>query len=565
MEALISFKDFTFKYDLQKNPTLKKINLEIFPGEKVLIVGPSGSGKSTIGSCLNGILPHLHKGEASGELSIAGLPFGTSIAELSEKVSTILQDTDGQFIGLSVAEDIAFALENDGLIHDELVSKVAYWSDKTETNKLLNHRPQDLSGGQKQRVSLAGVLIDESPILLFDEPLANLDPQTCLETMALIKDIHENNEVTTIIIEHRIEEVLPLGIDKIVVVNDGEIVATGSPAELLKTEIFNENSLREPLYLSALKAANATKLLTDFSDLKSLEVLSAKKLLTDFLDTYKFIDKAVSKNNILSVKNLSVNFAQHEVLKGINLEVQEGEKISIVGKNGVGKSTFANALCHFVEASGEILYRGQSIIADSISERAKKIGYIMQNPNLMISQNIVSDEVAAGLRLRHVDEKMIQDKVEEILKVCGLYPFRNWPISSLSYGQKKRVTIASILILEPEILVLDEPTAAQDLQSYREIMDFLDELNRRLHLTMIMITHDMYLITEYSDRTLVFADGKIIADSSPYQILENEDFVKMGNLSQPSLYQLARQTDTNPVLLTKAFINFQNQERLKHE
>ena len=296
-----------------------------------------------------------------------------------------------------------------------------------------------------------------------------------------------------------------------------------------------------------------------------MEGLSAKNLLTDFLDTYKFTDKAVSKNNILSVKNLSVNFAQHEVLKGINLEVQEGEKISIVGKNGVGKSTFANALCHFVEASGEILYRGQSIIADSISERAKKIGYIMQNPNLMISQNIVSDEVAAGLRLRHVDEKMIQDKVEEILKVCGLYPFRNWPISSLSYGQKKRVTIASILILEPEILILDEPTAAQDLQSYREIMDFLDELNRRLHLTMIMITHDMYLITEYSDRTLVFADGKIIADSSPYQILENEDFVKMGNLSQPSLYQLARQTDTNPVLLTKAFINFQNQERLKHE
>ena len=273
--------------------------MEIFPGEKVLIVGPSGSGKSTIGSCLNGILPHLHKGEASGELSIAGLPFGTSIAELSEKVSTILQDTDGQFIGLSVAEDIAFALENDGLIHDELVSKVAYWSDKTETNKLLNHHPQDL---------------------LFDEPLANLDPQTCLETMALIKDIHENNEVTTIIIEHRIEEVLPLGIDKIVVVNDGEIVAIGSPAELLKTEIFNENSLREPLYLSALKAANATKLLTDFSDLKSFEVLSAKKLLTDFLDTYKFTDKAVSKNNILSVKNLSVNFAQHEVLKGINLE-----------------------------------------------------------------------------------------------------------------------------------------------------------------------------------------------------------------------------------------------------
>ncbi|ARE17438.1 MAG: ABC transporter ATP-binding protein [Lactococcus cremoris] len=565
MEPLISFKDFTFKYDLQKNPTLKKINLEIFPGEKVLIVGPSGSGKSTIGSCLNGILPHLYKGEASGELSIAGLPFGTSITELSERVSTVLQDTDGQFIGLSVAEDIAFALENDGLIHDEMVSKVAYWSEKTESKSLLNHRPQDLSGGQKQRVSLAGVLIDESPILLFDEPLANLDPQTCGETIALIKNIHEEKNVTTIIIEHRIEEVLSLGIDKIVVVNEGEIVAIGSPDELLKTEVFRENSLREPLYLSALKAVKVADSLTNFSDLKTLDAPNLKKILTDFTSSYKVTDKAVSKNNILSVKNLTVNFGQHEVLKGINLEIQEGEKISIVGKNGVGKSTFANALCHFVEASGEILYRGQSIVNDSISERAAKIGYIMQNPNLMISQNIVSDEVASGLRLRGFDEGVISEKVEEILQVCGLYPFRNWPISSLSYGQKKRVTIASILILEPEILVLDEPTAAQDLKAYREIMDFLDQLNHRLHLTMIMITHDMYLITEYTDRTLVFADGKIVADESPFEILENENFVKMGNLRQPSLYQLARKADISPISLTKAFINFQNQERLKHE
>lgn len=565
MEPLISFKDFTFKYDLQKNPTLKNINLDIFAGEKVLIVGPSGSGKSTIGQCLNGILPHLYKGEASGHLSIDGLPFGSSISELSTKVSTILQDTDGQFIGLTVAEDIAFALENDGKEPADMVTAVNYWAEVTESKKLLAQRPQDLSGGQKQRVSLAGVLIDESPILLFDEPLANLDPQTCKDTMQLIKKIHAENKVTTIVIEHRIEEVLSLGIDKIVVVNEGEIVAIGSPDELLRTTVFEENSLREPLYLSALKAVNCANSLTDFSDIQSLDHQGVQQALLNFSKQYQTPMVAASENELLSVHNLTVKFDQREVLKAIDLKIQQGEKISIVGKNGVGKSTFANALCHFVEAEGEIFYRQKSIKADSISERAAKIGYIMQNPNLMISQNIVSDEVASGLRLRGISEEIISEKVEKILKVCGLYPFRNWPISSLSYGQKKRVTIASILILEPEILLLDEPTAAQDLTSYREIMDFLDELNQKLHLTMIMITHDMYLITEYTNRTLVFADGTILADDTPYEILKNEKFVMSGNLTQPSLYELAKQTAIDPIALTTAFINYQSKERTVHE
>lgn len=557
MKPLISFKNFTFKYDLQKNPTLKNINLEIFPGEKVLIVGPSGSGKSTIGQCLNGILPHLYKGTSTGELTISGLPFGASIAELSSQVSTILQDTDGQFIGLTVAEDVAFALENDECELSVMRETVEHWSEVTELSALLTKHPQDLSGGQKQRVTLAGVLVDESPILLFDEPLANLDPQACRDTMALIRRIHEENQVTTIVIEHRIEEVLPLGIDKVVVVNDGEIVAVGRPDELLRTAVFEENGLREPLYLTALKSAHVSSLLPDFSRLENLDKKPSKEALATFVSENRRADKLVSTDKILSVRDLSVAFDEHEVLRGINLDVFEGERISIVGKNGVGKSTFANSLCQFVRSSGEVFYRGKSVSTDTIAERAGRIGYIMQNPNLMISQNIVVDEVAFGLRLRQVDEAVITDKVEKILKVCGLFPFRNWPISSLSYGQKKRVTIASILVLEPEILLLDEPTAAQDLRSYREIMDFLEELNQRLNLTMIMITHDMYLITEYTDRTLVFADGKIVADQAPSEVLVSEELLLLGNLTQTSLYELADRVELDPVALTEAFISRQ--------
>ncbi|MFC4653352.1 ABC transporter ATP-binding protein [Lactococcus nasutitermitis] len=565
MKPLISFENFTFKYDLQKNPTLKNINLEIFAGEKVLIVGPSGSGKSTIGQCLNGIIPHLYKGEATGKLRIDELEFGASIADLSGEVSTILQDTDGQFIGLTVAEDIAFSLENDGTELSKMKAAVTKWSKVTEVDKLLSKRPQDLSGGQKQRVSLAGVLIDESPILLFDEPLANLDPQACQETIALMKKIHAENQVTTIVIEHRIEEMLPLGIDKIVVVDDGQIVAVGTPDELLRTDIFEQHNMREPLYLSALKACHAENTLSKFDDLSTFFDSSVKNKLAQFVSDFQPETVPVKSDKILSVQNMSVSFDGTEVLHDLNVDIFEGEKISIVGKNGVGKSTFANSLCHFVKSETKIIYRDKDISDDTIAERAARIGYIMQNPNLMISQNIVKDEIAFGLTLRGFDETVKNEKVDKILKVCGLYPFRNWPISSLSYGQKKRVTIASILVLEPEILLLDEPTAAQDLKSYRDIMDFLDELNQTLKLTMIMITHDMHLITEYTDRTLVFADGKIVADKTPSEVLASDELIKIGNLAQPSLYELADKAEIDPVKLTRTFVSYTKSHGGAHE
>lgn len=551
MNKIIEFKDFTFKYNAQQEPTLLDINLTIYQGEKVLIIGPSGSGKSTLGHCLNGLIPNIYPGEMTGSLTIQGkAAFDMSIYDKSLLVSTVLQDTDGQFIGLSVAEDLAFALENDVEPLDVMKEKVADWAGRLELTDLLGHRPQDLSGGQKQRVSLAGVLIDESPILLFDEPLANLDPKSGQDTIDLIDRLHREEGATTIIIEHRLEDVLYRQVDRIVLVNHGRILYNGHPDELLKSNLLDENGIREPLYLSTLRylgyPVQASSNLSTLWDLDLNEV-NLSQLPVAHLEKQ---DKPV----LLEVRNLQFSYPTKQVLKDINLTLHQGERLAIVGKNGAGKSTLAKALCGFVQAEGEMLWKGQSIRDDSVKERAERIGYVLQNPNQMISQTMIFDEVALGLRMRGLAEEEVQLRVEEALKVCGLYPFRKWPISALSYGQKKRVTIASILVLNPEIILMDEPTAGQDKRNYTEIMDFLDQLNAKGH-TIVMITHDMQLMLDYSDRAVVVLDGQIIADASPAQILTNPSLIRQANLKETSIFHLAERLGVDPLDLTAFYMD----------
>lgn len=554
MEPLIQFKDFTFKYDAQAEPTLKSLNLSIEKGQKVLIVGSSGSGKSTIGQCLNGIIPNINHGEKRGQLTIAGKDaFDLSIYDKSHLVSTVLQDPDGQFIGLTVAEDLAFALENDCLPLDQMTDKINYWANKLDLTAFLDSRPQDLSGGQKQRVSLAGVLIDESPILLFDEPLANLDPKSGQETIELIDRIHQEGQTTTIIIEHRLEDVLYRQVDKVILINDGQILFDGHPDDLLKTNLLVENGIREPLYVTALKDLNV-----DVTKAEHLSDLSQLDLSDITVAGLSQSANTVPKDPILEVKQLKFSYQENQpILKDISFAIHKGERIAIVGKNGAGKSTLAKALCQFIKpTAGDICYQGQSIMEDSIKERAEKIGYVLQNPNQMISQTMIFDEVALGLRLRGVNEQEVEKRVLETLKVCGLYEFRKWPISALSFGQKKRVTIASVLVMNPEIILLDEPTAGQDKRHYTEIMTFLNQLNKAGH-TIIMITHDMQLMLEYSDRSIVVSDGKIIADCSPVALFSQAEVLEKANLKKTSLFDLAEKIGINPIDLTHYYIKQQ--------
>ena len=551
MDKYISFNQFTFQYDAQAEATLKDISFDIAKGEKVLILGPSGSGKSTLAQCLNGIIPNIHKGQAQGQVRIDGQDiFKQSIYDRSQSVSTVLQDPDGQFIGLTVAEDLAFALENDCADQSEMKDKVALWAERLDLTSLLNHRPQDLSGGQKQRVSLAGVLIDESPILLFDEPLANLDPKSGQETIDLIDKIHKEVGATTIIIEHRLEDVLYRPVDRILLVNEGELIFNGSPDELLSSTLLLENGIREPLYVTVLRQLGFdTRSAQNLSQLDALDLSDLAlpdRVLKDKKDS--------SSDSILKVEGLSVSYGDNPaIIEDLSFSLKKGERLAIVGKNGAGKSTLAKALCGFVPSQGKLTYKGQDISQDSIAERSERIGFVLQNPNQMISQTMIFDEVALGLRLRGIEEAEVEERVHEVLKTCGLYSFRKWPISALSFGQKKRVTIASILVLKPEIIILDEPTAGQDYKTYTDIMTFLDSLQKQGH-TIVMITHDMQLMLEHSDRCLVVVEGKIIADDKPVTILNQKDLLESANLKQTSLYTLGQKLSSDPVEVTQYYI-----------
>ena len=558
-EAMIELKDFSFQYKAQSEPTLKNLNLTIYKGEKVLIVGPSGSGKSTIGQCLNGIIPNIYKGTSSGQFLIQGKEaFDLSIYEKSHLVSTVLQDTDGQFIGLSVAEDLAFALENDMVELETMKERVQSWAERLDLMKLLDHRPQDLSGGQKQRVSLAGVLIDESPILLFDEPLANLDPKSGQDIIDLIDQIHEEQGTTTIIIEHRLEDVLYRPVDRVILINQGQVLFNGSPDELLRTTLLAENGIREPLYLTTLRQLGQDiNQLEHLDRLEDIELTGVNRSIPEATFT-----KTGETEELLKLEQISFAYQEnHPILKNISLSIPKGQRLAIVGKNGAGKSTLAKAICGFIATEGQYTSRGEDIKQESVKERAERVGYVLQNPNQMISTNMIFDEVALGLRLRGVAEEDIKERVYQALKTCGLYEFRKWPISALSYGQKKRVTIASILVLGPEILVLDEPTAGQDQRNYTDIMEFLDSLQEKGH-TIVMITHDMQLMLDYSDRALVVSDGQILADLSPAELFTHPDILQEANLKETSIFALANRLGMDPLALTQFYMQ---QKGVGHE
>lgn len=558
-EAMIELKDFSFQYKAQSEPTLKNLNLTIYKGEKVLIVGPSGSGKSTIGQCLNGIIPNIYKGTSSGQFLIQGKEaFNLSIYEKSHLVSTVLQDTDGQFIGLSVAEDLAFALENDMVDLGTMKERVQSWAERLDLMKLLDHRPQDLSGGQKQRVSLAGVLIDESPILLFDEPLANLDPKSGQDIIDLIDQIHEEQGTTTIIIEHRLEDVLYRPVDRVILINQGQVLFNGQPDELLRTTLLAENGIREPLYLTTLRQLGQNiDQLEHLDRLEDIELTGVNRSIPEATFT-----KTGEAEELLKLEQISFAYQEnHPILKNISLSIPKGQRLAIVGKNGAGKSTLAKAICGFITTEGQYTSRGEDIKQESVKERAERVGYVLQNPNQMISTNMIFDEVALGLRLRGVAEEDIKERVYQALKTCGLYEFRKWPISALSYGQKKRVTIASILVLGPEILVLDEPTAGQDQRNYTDIMEFLDSLQEKGH-TIVMITHDMQLMLDYSDRALVVSDGQILADLSPAELFTHPDILQEANLKETSIFALANRLGMDPLALTQFYMQ---QKGVDHE
>ncbi len=565
-QPLISFQDYGFQYMAQAEPTLHNIDLDIYPGEKVLIAGTSGSGKSTIGNCINGLIPFAYPGQKTGKIIVDGKEADqSSIFELSHTVGTVLQDTDGQFIGLTVGEDIAFALENNCVPQEEMKQIVERTAKLVDIDHHLQYAPHELSGGQKQRVSLAGVMVEDVKALLFDEPLANLDPAAGRAAIELIDMVHEQTKAAVIIIEHRLEDVLWRSMDRIVLMDEGRIIADMPVAKLLAGSFLLEHGIREPLYLTALRYAGVEigeSLHPEHVDKLALTD-EIKSRVRSWYQTQKTRLQPEKKGQeLLRIEHLDFGYTPEKyTLQDVGFTIYKGEMVSIVGRNGAGKSTLAKLICGFEQpVSGSICMDGRDLSGDTIKERAARIGYVMQNPNQMISKPMIWDEVEMALVQSGMPKEERKERVEETLKVCGLYPFRNWPVSALSFGQKKRVTIASILVQRPQMIILDEPTAGQDYRHYTEIMEFLKDLNRQGY-TIVMITHDMHLMLEYTPRAIVFSEGKLLADTTAAHVLNDPELVKAASLKETSLYTLSMACGIDePQLFTECFIGYENRE-----
>ena len=564
-EPIIEFKHFGFQYNAQAEPTLYDIDLSVRKGEKIVIIGPSGCGKSTLAHCINGLIPFALPGESTGTVMVAGKPTkDQGIFELSRTVGTVLQDSDAQFIGLTVAEDIAFALENDCIGEPELHDRVHRVAEMVDMSSHLLHAPSDLSGGQKQRVSLAGVMVDDVEVLLFDEPLANLDPATGKTAIELVDEIHEKTGAAIIIIEHRLEDVLHRDVDRIVLMAKGRILADAPPDEILSSPLLVENGIREPLYLSALKYAGVS-VAPDMlpHSIRTLKINEEdRRSVQDWFHSVPVPPEREPQPYLLRAQHVEFTYdSGHKALNDVSVDIRRGEMLAIVGTNGAGKSTFSKVVCGFERhQKGEITFAGCDWASLSLKERADHVGYVMQNPNQMISKTMIYDEVALGLRTRKVPEEEIRPRVEDVLKVCGLWPFRNWPISALSFGQKKRVTIASILVLDPEMIILDEPTAGQDYRHYTEIMEFLRDLNAK-GVTVVLITHDMHLMLEYAPRAVVFSAGQVLADDSSAAILTDPEIITAASLKETSLYDLALLCGIDdPRAFVQRFIDHEREE-----
>ena len=555
----IVFDDVSVHYRTQKLPSVENVSFTIGWGEKVAIVGPSGSGKSTLLHVMNGLVPHRFEARVSGSVKVGGVdPVRAPLVRTAGEAGTVLQDSNAQFVALTVAEDIAFSLENQEVASGDMPGIVERVAKRVGLTELLEHSPHELSGGQKQRVAVAGVLVDDVPILLFDEPLANLDPATGRAMIELADDLNRESGASVVIIEHRLEEVLHRGVDRILMMAGGRLVADTTPDELVTSGLLTEHGIRRPLHLTALNyagiepAAEARPARLDTLRLGESECARVREWGREqwsarfgSVSAQEMPGEGSDATAAISVRNLHVlhgHDQDHEgvhALRGVDLEVRRGEMLAILGNNGAGKSTLASAITGFAKPNaGTVEVLGDDVLNLSIAEIGTRVGFVLQEPGHMISKPLIFDEVALGPRAHGLDEEEVRRRVESALETCGLAPFKTWPVSALSHGQKKRVTIAAALALEPEILILDEPTAGQDFRHYTEFMEFIRGLNRA-GTTILLITHDMHLALEYVPRAVVLSEGEIIADSSPARILVDDDVTTRANLVRTSLDALA--------------------------
>ena len=509
--VVIEIKNLTFTYFGKDKPALKDINLTVKEGEFLLLVGRSGSGKSTLIRAINGLIPNRYQGHYSGEVKVKGITVkGASLTSLSKIVGTVMQEVGKQLVLPIVEDEVAFGPCNLCLPIEEVRKRVYEALRHVDALHLKDRDINELSGGEKQRVAIAGILALDPPIILMDEPMANLDSNGVHLIQNYLGRMREQGR-TIIIAEHRTEEILDVGVDRIIVLEDGEIVE----------ELHDEEGLRS--YADVIKVP--------------------ARLFTDRCNSLRPVveDKKPEETIAIKFENVSYSYDSRPALRDVNLEIREGERIALLGNNGAGKSTLAKLILGILKPTkGRVLVYGMDTREKEVYELAPLVGLVSQDPFNMLFAKTVKEELAYGPRNIGVPPGEIDVRIRETARKCGITHLLTYSPFATSHGEKKRICVASILTMLPKILILDEPTAGQDYASYTSFMDFILSLEDRVR-TLILITHDTDLAIEYTDRTIILSEGRVVADGPTHKVLARRDYLEAGKIRETSLVRVCRE------------------------
>lgn len=546
-----------FRYADAPAPVLNGIDMQVQPGETVLLLGPSGCGKSTLALCLNGLIPNEIPGDLSGEVWVG--PYRTSrtpSGPLRQQVGIVFQDPETQLVMPRVDEEVAFGLENLAIPAEAMRARVAEALRQVGLTEKARAWVETLSGGQKQRLALAAVLAMQPAVLILDEPTANLDPSATQVFYRTLAAVRRTTQATTILIEHRVDAVLPL-VDRIVVLGrEGRVIAAGTPREIYTSDGFLLQ--REGVWLpSPCRLAKALQslgwplrdcpLTVDEMEY-AIRALHPAPLRVDIpAHTAVTSDVAMpfTTDAALSVEGVHFTYPDGTMaLQDVHLHVPRGRFCALVGANGSGKTTLAKVLVGLLPAQhGRVTVLGQVITPRNRQQIARQVGYVFQNPEHQFITARVRDEIAYSLDPA-MDVAERNRRIDDLLERFGLRDHADFNPFALSQGQKRRLSIATMVAMGQPILILDEPTFGQDYQSAQEVMSVLHAL-QQAGTTILCITHDMQLVADYAHEVAVMAQGRIIFQGTPRALFQRPEILSQAGLDLPPLAALSSRLGLN--------------------
>ena len=558
-DLAIDIRNVSYAYEGETDAVLSNVSLTVRDGEFVLILGPSGCGKSTLLLLLNGTIPHTMKGQLEGEVTVCGMPvLSTKIASFATEVGMVFQDPEAQIINTRVRDEVCFGLENLCRPAPEILERQREALDFVGLDGFGDRSIFDLSGGQKQRVSIAAVLAARPRLLVLDEPTANLDPAGMAEIFAVLERLNREAGTTIVMVEHRVDE-LADRVSRVLMMDRGAIVFDGTPREAFsqRRAAHSEENATIPTSAWFPQACEFALALGD--RLGTPVGAAAMPLNVD--EAVAFADRwvgtvatmpplvpdatrpsAASGPALLRVDQLSFGYEKDRpILSDISFNLGQGEMIALCGRNGSGKTTLARLLMHInAPPRGAIWIEGKDVAGLSAREISAEIGYVFQNPDHQFVTDRVWDEIAYGLKVRNYADTAIKERVGEVLDIVDLKRYRDRSPFSLSLGERRRLSVATMLVLEPHLLVLDEPTIGQDNERAQQLMGLMMRLRERYHTTVLMITHDVRLVAEWADRALVIGGGRLLFDGSPAAMFANAALIAEAGLLTPPVYEISK-------------------------